>query len=442
MSRSISKPVSVPSSGSRKDIDSRHLPGGKVDTPNPKESSGNALGTNFGSALEAIWGNRWHSLPTTLGISIGVAAVIAVVTLTQGVNSYITNSISNQSTNTIIVFPGTTQNRGASQSFGTGQSLTLSDEQSLVGLPHVASVSPMLVVSAQATYGNEHWSTTISGTNVEDRIIQNWTVAQGDWFTPQEDQYGVAVAVLGDTVAHNLFDATNTNPIGQTIRIRDQIFTVIGVLAIKGLGQDDVIYIPFNTAHLRLKNVTSIDQILVMADTTDNVPRVQQNVTDQLAKDHQQKDPSTYDFQVFTLTQVLQGSQQQTAIMTFLLVGIAAISLTVGGLSIMNAMLVSVTERTHEIALRMAVGARRKDIRNQFLVEAFVLCLIGAGLGLLLGLLIGWDLTAFFNMPLVITPTAILVPVGVSLAITLIFGIYPALRAARLNPIKAFRVSE
>jgi putative ABC transport system permease protein len=400
------------------------------------------LEASFGSALEAIWGNRWRSLPTTLGIAIGVAAVIAAVTLTQGVNSYITNSISNQGTNTIIVAPGTRQNRGALQGSGTNQSLTLYDEQSLVGLPHVASVSPVLVVSAQAIYGNEHWSTTISGTSVDDQVIQNWTVAQGDWFTQQEDQHGVAVAVIGDTVAHNLFDATNINPIGQTIGIRDQLFTVIGVLAAKGWGQDDVIYVPFNTAHLRLKNVTSIDQILVIADTTDNVPAAQQNITDQLAKDHHQKDPSTYDFQVFNFAQTLQGAQQQTAVMTFLLIGIAAISLTVGGLGIMNAMLVSVTKRTHETALSMAVGARRSDVRNQFLIEAFVLCLVGAGPGLLLGLLIGWDLTTFFGMPLVVTPTVILVPVGVCLAITLIFGIYPAIRAARLNSLKDLHVSE
>jgi putative ABC transport system permease protein len=393
----------------------------------------------FRSALEVIWSNRWRSLLTTLGILIGVAAVVAALTLTQGVNGYITKSISNLGTNTIIVFPGTTQNRGTSQ--GPGQSLTLSDEQSLIGLPHVASVSPLLVLWAQAIYGDEHWSTTINGTNVDDLIIQNWTVAQGAWFTQQEDQHGVAVAVIGDTVAHNLFDATNTNPIGQQILIRDQIFTVIGVLAVKGQGQDDVIYVPFNTAHLRLHNVTYINQILVMADTIDNVPVAQQNIIDQLAKDHQQKDPSSYDFQVSSFAQILQGAQRQTRVITFLLGGIAVLSLTVGGIGIMNSMLVLVTERTREIGLRIAVGARRSDIRNQFLVEALVLCLISAGLGLLLGLLVGWGLTAFFAMPFVVTPTTIVVPVGVSFALTSIFGIYPAIRAARLDPIEALLVS-
>src|SRR5436305_7957336 len=386
------------------------------------------LGASFGSAIEAIWSNRLRSLLTTLGIFIGVAAVIAAFTLTQGVNGYIANIIASLGTNTIIVFPGSTQNRGAAQGSGTGQSLTLADEQSLLGLPHVAFVSPMLVVSTQVIYRNQDWSTTINGTNVDDQTIQNWTLAQGDWFSPQDDQRGAAVAVLGDTVAHNLFDATNTNPIGQTIRIRNQIFRVIGVLATKGLGQDDVIYVPFNTAHLRLNNVTYINQIVAMADSTDNVPTAQQNIIDQLAKNHRLKDPASYDFQLFNFAQILQRAQQQTVVMTLLLVGIAAISLTVGGIGIMNIMLVSITERTSEIGLRMAIGARRGDIRNQFLVEALVLCLLGAGLGLLLGLLIGWGVTTIFGLPLVVTPITIIMPVAVSIAITVIFGIYSAIQ--------------
>ncbi len=393
----------------------------------------------FGSALDAIWGQRLRSLFTMLGVFIGVAAVIAAFTLTQGVNGSISNHISSLGTNTVIVFPGTAQNRGAAQGTGAGQSLTLADEQSLLGLPHVALVSPMLVVWAQAIYGNEHWSTTINGTSVDDQIIQNWTVAQGKWFTQQEDQRGMAVAVIGDTVAHNLFDATNTNPIGQTILVRDQLFTVVGVLAIKGSGQDDVIYVPFNTAHLRLHNVTYINQILALADTTDNVPVAQQNIVDQLAKNHRQKDPSTYDFQVSNFAQILQGTQQQTAIVTFLLGGIAVLSLTVGGIGIMSVMLFSVTERAGEIGLRMAVGARRSAIRNQFLIEAFVLCLLAAGSGLLLGVLIGWGLTASFGIPFVVTPMTIVVPVGISLAMTSIFGIYPAIRAAYLDPVEILR---
>ena len=381
-----------------------------------------------------------RSMLPMLGIFIGVAAAIAAFTLAQGVNSYITTISSSLGTNAIVVFPGAPQNRGASQS--SSQSLTLSDEQSLVGLPHVASVSPVLVVWAQAIYGNQNWNTTINGTSVDDQIIQNWSIAQGHWFTQQDDQQGAPVAVIGDTVAHNLFDATNTNPVGQSLRIRDQFFTVIGVLGVKGQGQDDVIYVPFNTAHLRLNNVTSINQILVMADAPGNMAVAQQNVIDQLAKDHHQKNPSTYDFQVFTFEQTLQGTQQQTTVITFFLAGIAAISLAVGGIGIMNVMLVSVTERTCEIGLRMTIGARRSAIRNQFLVEALVLCLIGAGSGLLLGLLIGWGLAAFFGVPFVVRPTTILVPVGVSLAITGIFGIYPAVRAARLDPIEALHVSE
>jgi putative ABC transport system permease protein len=236
-------------------------------------------------------------------------------------------------------------------------------------------------------------------------------------------------------VAHNLFDATNTNPIGQKVLIRSQIFTIIGVLAVKGQGQDDVIYVPFNAARLRLHNVTYIDQILAMADTTDSVPAAQQNIVDRLAKNHRQKDPSGYDFQVFTHTQILQGAQRQPAIVMLLLVGIAVLSLTVGGIGILHSMLVSVAERTREVGVCLAIGARRSAIRNQFLIEALVLCLIGSGFGLLPGLLIGWGLTAFFGMPFVVTWITFCLPFVVSSLVGLVFGLYPAVRASRLDPV-------
>ncbi len=403
---------------------------------------GTTIGASLESAMEAIWANRLRSLLTMLGIFIGVGAVIAALTLTQGASAYISNRIESLGITSIIVFPGTSREGGASQGSSSLQTLTPRDAQSLESVPHVVAVSPIITVSEQVVYGNQNWTTTVEGVNTQFQSIQGWTMAQGLWFTTNDDQTGNSVALLGDTVAHSLFDASNTNPVGQTIRIGTQVFHVVGVLAAKGSGQDDVVFIPFNTARIRLKNTTTVDQILVEADTTNNVNSVQQAVTKVLEKNHHIQPGGTDDFNTVNFAQFLQTSQQVTQTLTFLLVGIAAISLTVGGVGIMNIMLVSVTERTREIGIRMSVGARRRDIRNQFLIEALVLCLAGAAIGMLLGLLIGYGVTNLFQFPFVVTTTTIALPVVVSVGITIIFGLYPAIQAARLDPIEALRIDE
>src|SRR6266700_1731273 len=385
---------------------------------------GTMVSASVGSALEAIWENRMRSLLTMLGIFIGVGAVIAALTLTQGASAYVTSRIESLGINTIIVYPGTSNNRGASQGTGSVQTLTQHDVQSLGNIPHVMAVSPIITVNTQF------------------QSIQGWTMAQGLWFSNIDDQQGSSVALLGDTVAHSLFDASGANPVGQMIRIGTQVFRVGGVLAAKGSGQDDVIFVPFNTARIRLKNTTTVDQILVESDTTNNVSQVQQSVITVLEQNHHIQRGASDDFGTITFIQFLQRSQQATQALTFLLVGIAAISLTVGGIGIMNIMLVSVTERTREIGIRMSIGARRRDIRNQFFVEALVLCLAGAVVGTLLGLLIGFSVTTVFQFPFVVTTTTIALPVVVSVAITIIFGLYPAIQASRLDPIEALRNEE
>jgi putative ABC transport system permease protein len=403
---------------------------------------GTTIGASLESAMEAIWANRLRSLLTMLGIFIGVGAVIAALTLTQGASAYISNRIESLGINSIIVFPGTSREGGASQGSSSLQTLTPRDAQTLESLPHVVAVSPIITVSEQVVYGNQNWTTTVEGVNTQFQSIQGWTMAQGLWFSTNDDQTGNSVALLGDTVAHSLFDASGTNPLGQTIRIGTQVFHVAGVLAAKGSGQDDVVFIPFNTARIRLKNTTTVDQILVEADTTNNVNAVQQAVTKALEKNHHIQAGGIDDFNTVNFAQFLQTSQQVTQTLTFLLVGIAAISLTVGGVGIMNIMLVSVTERTREIGIRMSVGARRRDIRNQFLIEALVLCLAGAAIGTLLGLLIGYGVTNLFRFPFVVTTITIALPVVVSVGITVIFGLYPAIQAARLDPIEALRDEE
>ncbi|QBD81892.1 FtsX-like permease family protein [Ktedonosporobacter rubrisoli] len=397
------------------------------------------LSANFNSAVEALWGNRTRSFLTALGIFIGVAAVIAALTLTQGASASITNQLSSLGT-AVIVYPGSSNQKAGSTGQGSGNILTLRDAQSLNGLPHLVAVSPYLMTSDQVIYGSQNWNTQVEGVNTQVETIGNWKLAQGTWFSEDDDAQGTPVAVLGDTTAHSLFDASGTNPIGQQIRIRDQNFRVVGVLAPQGgLGQDDVIFVPFKTMEIRLRNSTTIDQIQAQADSPSSVEQLKQEIETTIRQNHHIKDSSDDSFTVMTFTQVLQSFNQSLSVMTALFVGIAAISLTVGGIGIMNIMLVSVTERTWEIGIRMSIGAKRRDIRNQFLMEALVLCLVGGLIGLILGLLIGWVITYLAKLPFVVTAETLLIPFAVSSAIALVFGIYPAIRASRLDPIVAIR---
>jgi putative ABC transport system permease protein len=409
----------------------------------PGRSLGSSIGSNLETSIEALWANRTRSILTTLGILIGVAAVIAVLTLTQGIGAYITNIIGNGA-NLIVVFPSVSNAGGASGGSGSASTLTLQDEQTVAKLPHISVVTPVITTSDQIVFGNQNWTTSVEGVTSDEQIIQSWTLAKGSWFSSQDESQGTAVAVIGDTVYHNLFDATGQAPIGQEIRIRDQLFRVVGVLAPKGGGfsQDDVIYIPFKTAQIRMNNSIYISQIVALADSGKEVQPMQQAIESALRQNHHLAKGVDDDFQMFTAQQILQSVNTTEALITGLLVGIAAISLTVGGIGIMNIMLVSVTERTWEIGIRMAIGARRGDIRNQFLIEALLLCLIGGILGLGLGLFVGSIITRNGNLPFVVNALTITVPFAVSTAIALLFGLYPAIRASRLDPIVAIRSEE
>ena len=402
---------------------------------------GNMTGANFSIAMEALWANKLRSLLTSLGIFIGVAAVIAALTLTQGVSSYITGNISSLGTNVITVSPGSSNSRGAFGASGTTQSLTPVDAKALTKVRHVVAVSPVITVNSQVVYGNQNWNTSVQGVNTSYQNIQNWSIAEGTWFTSNDDTAGRAVALLGQTVAHSLFDASGTDPVGQTIRVRDQLYRVIGVLAAKGGGfnQDDVVFIPFTTSLTRLKNSTYVDQIQVQVDASDNVNQVQTDLTTLLERLHRIANGSPDDFRAVSSSQLLKTAQQFTQTLTLLLVGIAGISLTVGGIGIMNIMIVSVTERTREIGIRISIGARRADIRNQFLIEAIVLSLIGGIIGMIIGFLLGFVVTKLTGLPFVISLTSVLLPFLVSSAIGVTFGLYPAIRASRLDPIVALR---
>jgi len=402
---------------------------------------GNMIGANFTIAMEALWANKLRSLLTSLGIFIGVAAVIAALTLTQGVSSYINGSISSLGTNVITISPGSSNTRGAFGGSGTTQSLTPADATDLTKIRHVTAVSAIISVNAQVVYGNQNWNTRIQGVNTSYQDIQSWDMAEGTWFSTTDDRAGRAVALLGQTVAHSLFDASGTDPIGQTIRIRDQLYRVIGVLAAKGGGfnQDDVVFISLTTSLTRLKNSTYVDQIEVQIDDSSNVNQVQTDLTTILERLHHIPSGSPDDFRAVSSSQLLQTAQQFSQLLTLLLVGIAAISLTVGGIGIMNIMIVSVTERTREIGIRMSIGARRTDIRNQFLIESLALSLFGGIIGMLIGFLLGFVITRLTGLPFVISLASILLPFLVSAAIGVTFGLYPAIRASKLDPIVALR---
>ncbi|HVB74438.1 MAG TPA: ABC transporter permease [Ktedonobacteraceae bacterium] len=471
-----------------------------------RSMSGGAL---LGTAFESLQVNRLRSFLTILGVIIGVSAVITVVTLSQGVNQSISQRFASLGTNVITISPGAATTGGALSAAGSKQTLTLGDANAVAGLPHVVNASPLLVASGQVIYGSQNWNTTIRGVYPNYQSIQDWQIAEGAWFSDEAEQTSAPVAVIGQTVVQNLFTPTNTDPIGQTIRINSQLFRVVATLQAKGSqgfsNSDDVIFVPFSAANERLKpSPLYVDQIQLQVDDVNNVAVVQQNITALLRVRHhlggatptqsQQSgksgvgtnplaglggsnaggrqgggnfggrgtgnpnggqqtggtsttgnstsiaavsDPN--DFQVQNGSQLVQTAEQSTAELTILLIGIAAISLTVGGIGIMNIMLVSVTERTREIGISMAIGARQRDIRNQFLLEALMLSILGGLIGILIGLLGGIELTRGLGFPFVFNPISMALAFTVSAIVGICFGFYPAVRAAKLDPIVALR---
>ncbi|GHO97114.1 multidrug ABC transporter substrate-binding protein [Reticulibacter mediterranei] len=415
------------------------------------------LGTNFAIAIEALWANRLRSLLTTLGIFIGVASVVSMVSLVQGVGANLTDTIESLGTNMIIIAPGTGNNVSNSGVSSNGSisvssrvtsvlpasettlSLTPSDVQAVAKVSSVSAVSPIISVNVQAIYGNQNWNTHLKGVDTSLEQIQNWSIEQGSWFSASDQQGARLVAVLGQTVAQNLFASSGQNPIGKTIRVRDQVLRVVGVLATKGgaSSSDDVIFVPFSTALYRFKNNGYIDQIIVQVADSNNIDRVQSDITTMLEQRHHIGKNTPDDFNLTSSKQLLQTFDQIITLATALYVSIASISLTVGGVGIMNIMIVSVTERTREIGIRLSLGAQREDILNQFLIEAMTLSLLGGLIGLLLGLLLGLGITTRLAIPFIITPFSLLLPFVMSAGIGVTFGFYPAFRAAQLDPIES-----
>jgi putative ABC transport system permease protein len=394
-------------------------------------------------ALAALIRNKTRSLLTMLGIVIGVAAVIITVAIGVGARTSVQASINSLGSNLIVVQPGSVTQSGARTGFGAASTLTPADGLEIAKLPGVAAVSPTVSLRTQVVAGENNWQTTITGVAPTYTFIRSWGLSAGRFFNQNDVTSDAKVAVLGQTVAGQLFPG-GTSPIGQTVIIKGAPFTVIGTLdplGQSGLGQDqdDVVLIPYTSAMERLTGLTTVNTLMVSAATAAQIDGVTQSVTSLLEERHRIVPPETDDFQVRNLQAIAQTASQTGAILELLLAGVAAVSLVVGGIGIMNIMLVSVTERTREIGLRMAVGARAGSIMRQFLAESIVLATIGGLIGVAAGGVGALGLALLTHWPTAVPLQWVLASVAFSALVGIFFGYYPARQAAALSPIEALR---
>jgi putative ABC transport system permease protein len=399
------------------------------------------------AALRALHRNKMRSALTTLGIVIGVAAVIAMVSIGRGANVAVQQQIASLGTNLLMVIPGATTSGGARSGWGGMSTLTVRDGEAIrAEATAVEDVTWFKRSIAQVVYGDANWSTSVQGTTASYSNVRQWPVAKGSFFTQRDDVTASRVAVLGQTVVDNLF-GPGEDPIDATIRVKDVPFRVIGVLTRKGQttwgqDQDDVVVMPFGTAERRVLGTEilgSVDMIFVTAASQGELAAAEEQVTELLRDRHRIQPGQDDDFTVRDLNEMAQASASASQVMTRLLLAVASISLLVGGIGIMNIMLVSVTERTREIGIRMAVGAKSRHILLQFLVEAITLSFVGGLGGVLLGVSTARLVSTLAGWPTLISPGAVLGSLLFSGAVGVFFGFYPARKAARLDPIAALR---
>jgi putative ABC transport system permease protein len=405
----------------------------------------------FSEALESLSANKMRSLLTILGIVIGVAAVIAMLSIGRGAQASITSRIESMGTNLVYVSPGSTTTSGVQSASGSAATLTLDDASALANLQNVEAVAASTNSFVQITYQGQNTNTRLMGITPDYNTVSSMTLADGEFITEDEQNARSLVVVLGSSVAEDLFGSTD-GVVGQQVRLNGQVYKVVGVLASKGgtgfMNQDDQVFIPLNTALYRLvggarfRGSSVINQITIKASSSKTVNDVVDEVTTTMRELHGTVEGAD-DFTVTSQKDSLAAATSVADTLTIFLGGIAGISLLVGGIGIMNIMLTTVSERTHEIGLRKAIGAKRKDILLQFLVESMVLSLVGG----LIGVFLGWGASRLMGTVQfsgsTITPVvgldSILLATLFSMAIGLFFGIYPATRAARLQPVEALR---
>ena len=394
-------------------------------------------------AVTALLGNKLRSILTMLGIIIGVGAVIAMISIGMGVKQNVTNSIASLGSNMLIVTPGSTNKGGVRSAAGSSQKLKYEDAEAIKKkIKNIDYVSPTVNGSYQIINGHENWNSSVYGVTPEYLKIRDLTIGTGSFITQNDLNSRNRVAVIGTTVATNLFESEN--PVGKNIRINNQPYKVIGVIESKGQSsmgqdQDDVVIIPLTTAQERLMGITYIRSINIQVSSADKIESVQGQVETLLRQRHHIVGDKEDDFSVRNLTSLMETMTSTTTMLTLFLGSIAAISLLVGGIGIMNIMMVSVTERTREIGIRKALGATFQNIMMQFLIESVVIGVIGGLMGVAVGVGIALAIAKTGLFQTVITAAPILISFSFSVGIGLFFGIYPARKAARLDPIEALR---
>jgi putative ABC transport system permease protein len=394
-------------------------------------------------ALRALRRNKMRSMLTALGIIIGVASVVAMVAVGNGAQARITSQVSALGQNLLSVFAGSKKSGGVQSGLGSASALTLADADAIGReVADVAAISPEVATTAQAIANGRNWSTAIAGQSPDYLKIRDWKLAAGSMFTDREVRGAAKVAVIGSKTANELFGPLN--PVGQSVRVKNMPFVIIGLLESKGAGmgganQDDRIIIPFTTAMKRITGDKYLRSINVQIASSERMEIAQQQITALLRQRHRLTDGHDDDFNIFNQKEIADTVNSISTVITLLLGSIASISLFVGGIGIMNIMLVSVTERTREIGIRIAVGAQPGDIRLQFLIEAITLSLLGGLIGVLCGVGASHLVGVVANFKAIVSTGSILLAFGVSTVIGIFFGFYPAHKAAALDPIVALR---
>ena len=395
------------------------------------------------TALRALRRNKLRSSLTALGIIIGVFAVVAMVAIGNGTRASIESQVAGLGQNMLMVFAGSRRSGGVNSGLGSASAITLEDAEALRReIPDVVASSPEVTTTAQAIANGRNWSTTIAGEAPEYLVIRDWAVASGSMFTDREVRSAAKVAVLGDKTAHELFGVLD--PVGQTVRVGNMPFVVIGVLASKGAGvggqnQDDRVVIPYTTAMKRITGDKYLRSVYLQIGQAERIPIAQDQITRLLRQRHRLLPGVPDDFNIFNQQEIADTVNTVTSTLTLLLGAIAGLSLVVGGIGIMNIMLVSVTERTREIGIRISVGAQPGDIRIQFLIEAITLSLLGGLVGVLLGIGATRLIGAVSSFKPIVSMGSIVLAFTVSFSIGVFFGFYPARRASLLDPIDALR---
>jgi putative ABC transport system permease protein len=395
------------------------------------------------TALRALRRNKLRSSLTALGIIIGVFAVVAMVAIGNGTRASIESQVAGLGQNMLMVFAGSRRSGGVNSGLGSASAITLEDAEALRReIPDVVASSPEVTTTAQAIANGRNWSTTIAGEAPEYLVIRDWAVASGSMFTDREVRSAAKVAVLGAKTAHELFGVLD--PVGQTVRVGNMPFVVIGVLASKGAGvggqnQDDRVVIPYTTAMKRITGDKYLRSVYLQIGQAERIPIAQDQITRLLRQRHRLLPGVSDDFNIFNQQEIADTVNTVTSTLTLLLGAIAGLSLVVGGIGIMNIMLVSVTERTREIGIRISVGAQPGDIRIQFLIEAITLSLLGGLVGVLLGIGTTRLIGAVSSFKPIVSMGSIVLAFTVSFSIGVFFGFYPARRASLLDPIDALR---